>query len=367
MTTGAAAVESPATGAAGVEHLSVSVMAHLLGVTASSLGTWHRRYGVGPSEHAVGRHRRYAPTDVARLEVMNQALLGGAGPAEAARIALQTPLAPYVATSGAQGAGPEAPEAVDGLAELVAVGVRQPGAGSATSAGWRAHCRADGGWVAGGGGVLPGETTLRMAGLGRDARGLARVVEALDATAVQHLIGEAVAAGGVVWAWDQVVRPVMGAVSQLWEGTDTGVEMEHLLSECVTSVMAKVQIDAPPPVSPRAVLLAAVPGEQHTLPLRVLAAVLARRRVRTTLLGGDLPIVSLVAAVARTKPSAVLLWSQIDANADPALLEVLPRLRTGAKVFVGGTAWPPLPPLVVALDGLEEADATLTAAASSAR
>ena len=202
-----------------------------------------------------------------------------------------------------------------------------------------------------------------MEGFGRDACGLARAVEALDATVVQHSIGEAVAAGGVVWAWDQVVRPVMGAVSQLWEGTDTGVEMEHMLSECVTSVMAKVQIDAPPPVSPRAVLLAAVPGERHTLPLRVLAAVLARRKVRTNLLGADLPVVSLVAAIGRTGPSAVLLWSQLDANADPALLEVLPRLRTGARVFVGGPAWPPLPPKVVALGSLEEADATLAAAA----
>ena len=367
MATGAAAVESPASGAAGVDHLSVSVTAHLLGVTASSLGTWHRRYGVGPSEHAIGRHRRYSPADVARLEVMNQALLGGAGPAEAARIALQTPPVLDGATNADPGAAPETLGAVDGLAELVGAEVRPPGVGAPTPAGRRARRRVDGGQVAGGGGGMRGGATLRMAGLGRDARGLARAVEALDATAVQQLIGEAVAAGGVVWAWDQVVRPVMGAVSQLWEGTDTGVEMEHLLSECVTSVMAKVQIDAPPPVSPRAVLLAAVPGEQHTLPLRVLAAVLARRQVRTNLLGADLPIVSLVAAISRTGPSAVLLWSQIDANADPALLEVLPRLRTGAKVFVGGPAWPPLPPLVVALDSLEEADATLTAAAGSAR
>ena len=363
MATGAAAVEPPASGAAGVDHLSVSMMAHRLGVTASSLGTWHRRYGVGPSEHAVGRHRRYSPADVARLEVMNQALLGGAGPAEAARMALQTPPVPDVATRAGPGAWPETPGPVDGLTDPVGAGVRPPGVGEATPAGRRAPRRVDEGRAAGDGGVMAGETTLRTAGLGQDASGLARAVEALDATAVQRLIGQAVAAGGVVWTWDQVVRPVMGAVSKLWEGTDTGVEMEHLLSEGVTSVMAKVQIDAPPPVSPRAVLLAAVPGEQHTLPLRVLAAVLARRRVRTNLLGADLPIVSLTAAIGRTRPCAVLLWCQLDANADPALLEVLPRLRTAARVFVGGPAWPPVPPLVDALGSLEEADATLAAAA----
>ena len=112
MTTGAAAVEPRASGAAGVDHVS------------KSLGTWHRRYGVGPSEHAVGRHRRYSPAD-------------------AARIASQTPLAYDVATSAGPGAGPETPGPVDGLAELLGAGCgslvwaqrHQPG--GALAAKWR--------------------------------------------------------------------------------------------------------------------------------------------------------------------------------------------------------------------------------------
>src|SRR3954454_9310242 len=52
--------------------LSVAVVARRLGVAPATLRTWARRYGVGPSEHAAGAHRRYAPSDVARLEVMRR-------------------------------------------------------------------------------------------------------------------------------------------------------------------------------------------------------------------------------------------------------------------------------------------------------
>nr|WP_271214406.1 MerR family transcriptional regulator [Rhodococcus wratislaviensis] len=36
----------------------------------STLRTWDRRYGIGPSVHVQGSHRRYTPRDVARLECM---------------------------------------------------------------------------------------------------------------------------------------------------------------------------------------------------------------------------------------------------------------------------------------------------------
>ncbi|MGW0523709.1 MerR family transcriptional regulator, partial [Crossiella sp. NPDC003009] len=62
-------------------------MAGRLGVAPATLRTWDRRYGLGPSDHTTGRHRRYGPADIARLERMHRALLRGAAPAEAARYA----------------------------------------------------------------------------------------------------------------------------------------------------------------------------------------------------------------------------------------------------------------------------------------
>ena len=77
------------------ETLPVAAVARRLGVAPATLRTWDRRYGIGPRGHTTGRHRRYGPEDVARLETMQHALLRGAGPAEAASYALRTSAPAY--------------------------------------------------------------------------------------------------------------------------------------------------------------------------------------------------------------------------------------------------------------------------------
>ena len=68
-------------------RLTVSGAARRLGIAPATLRTWDRRYGIGPTGHARGRHRRYSADDMARLELMQRALMQGAAPAEAARYA----------------------------------------------------------------------------------------------------------------------------------------------------------------------------------------------------------------------------------------------------------------------------------------
>ena len=65
-------------------RLTVSGAARRLGIAPATLRTWDRRYGIGPTGHARGRHRRYSADDMARLELMQRALMQGAAPAEAA-------------------------------------------------------------------------------------------------------------------------------------------------------------------------------------------------------------------------------------------------------------------------------------------
>lgn len=71
-------------GAEGGAPLTVAAVAARLGVAASTLRTWDRRYGLGPSSHEAGAHRRYTPSDVARLERMRHLTLQGVAPADAA-------------------------------------------------------------------------------------------------------------------------------------------------------------------------------------------------------------------------------------------------------------------------------------------
>ena len=71
--------------------LTVAAMARWLGVAPATLRTWDRRYGLGPSLHTRGSHRRYSSADVARFEFMRRLTVQGVPPDHAARLARQTP------------------------------------------------------------------------------------------------------------------------------------------------------------------------------------------------------------------------------------------------------------------------------------
>ena len=301
---------------AGEPHLSVAAVARMLGIAPATLRTWDRRYGIGPSAHAPGRHRRYSPQDIARLETMRHALVRGVGPAEAARYALAS-------TNG-------------GLAAVVD-GVR-PRAGG---------------------------TMLRLPGAGRYARGLGRAALALDFPAARTVLVEAVDTLGVVATWDDVARPVLAAVARRWATTGAGVEIEHLLSQSIAAVFSAHALAKGEAPEGRPILLAGMPHERHTLPLLVLAAALGDRSVPVQPMGTDLPRAALHAAVRRTAPAAVVLWSQTAATADVALLETLPETRPRSRTFVAGPGWEDLglPARVQPLTSLAQAvDALVTAA-----
>jgi DNA-binding transcriptional MerR regulator len=60
-------------------------VAHYLGISESTLRTWHRRYGLDPEGSQSGRYRRYRPADVARLRRMLDLIGLGMLASEAAR------------------------------------------------------------------------------------------------------------------------------------------------------------------------------------------------------------------------------------------------------------------------------------------
>ena len=57
---------------------TVSSVADELGVSASTLRTWERRYGLGPTGRQAGARRRYMPEDVERLLTALPTALAGA-------------------------------------------------------------------------------------------------------------------------------------------------------------------------------------------------------------------------------------------------------------------------------------------------
>ena len=338
---------------------SVGAVARRLGVAPSTLRTWNRRYGIGARELSPGRHRRYTAEDITRLEHMQKLILRGAAPADAARAALTAPVAPGPAQAAPDGGGSGA-GAADGTAggpaggPVTAVLERDragdgPGdAGSAGSGGAEPGDRPDG---RGAGEELPvarpgpghgsGGRRLALPGASAQARGLARAVLALDEKRASETIRATLTRDGSVRTWEDLLVPVLSGLGTRFEQTGTCVEAEHLLSVAIIGAFSRRTADLPERVQHRGVLLAAAEGEQHNLPLYALAAALAERGLDSRVLGADLPYFALAAAVRRTGPGVVFLWSQAPATGDPRVLPDLSPRRPGARLILGGPGWDP--------------------------
>ena len=266
--------------------LPVAVVARRLGVAPATLRTWALRYGLGPSSHQPGAHRRYLPEDVARLETMRRLTLAGFPPAEAARTAMGEALpSPRPSRGG------------------------------------------------------PGGRVLALPGADDVARGLGRAAMALDGRTVTATVRRELEEHGVLPTWEHLLAPVLVAAGERWAVTGEGVEVEHLLAECIGVALREVAETADETPGGRPVLLACAPDEQHALPLHALAAALAERGIGTRLLGAALPADALEAAVRRTGPALLFLWSQLPGTADPAVMDHVPTLRPPTSVVVGGPGW----------------------------
>ncbi|MFI9122842.1 MerR family transcriptional regulator [Streptomyces bikiniensis] len=304
--------------------LTTGAVARRLGVSPTTLRSWDRRYGIGPAAREDGRHRRWAPEDVAMLEEMCRLTASGAPPAEAARIARTGRAEGPGAVPGTAPRTRDRPPGPVGEREGPADGgpgpARQPGSGN---------------------GLPLGDVRL-------ECRGLARAAVRLDGPALDVLLRDAVADHGLVTAWEEVMAPTLHAAGRKWESSgDRYVEVEHLLSWHVSTALRQVVPAghrSMAPVPP--VLLACVPGEQHTLPLEALAAGLSERGLPTRMFGAAVPAEALDAAVRRMGPAAVVLWSQARSTANHALARHVAGSSFGVKgartrplMLLAGPGW----------------------------
>jgi hypothetical protein len=326
---------------------SVGAVARRLGVAPSTLRTWNRRYGIGARELSPGRHRRYTAEDIIRLEHMQRLILRGAAPADAARAAIMAPVAQFPAPAGTRDAEavPVPVGAVPGGAEAGREAAGPGAAGRAAGGrdpGGRDEAGSPGGGIPAtrpGPGHGSGGQRLALPGASAAARGLARAMLALDEKQISETIRATLASDGSVRTWEELLLPVLSGVGTRFEHTGTCVEAEHLLSMATIAAFSRYAADRPGQLEHRAILLASAEGDQHSLPLYALAAALAERGIDSRMLGSDLPYSSLAAAVRRTGPAVVFLWSQVPATGNPVSLPDLSPRRPGARLILGGPGW----------------------------
>lgn len=278
---------TPREGLLGAEALGVGEVARRLGVAAPTLRSWGRRYGLEPSGRSTGGHRRYTAADVARLQVVLRLVRQGVPTATAAKAVRGTTVIPELTL------------------------------------------RAD---------VRPPYRDVALAARdGADRHGLLwTLAERMDVRGLQAAVESALAAGGVVQVWTDLVVPLLSGLR------DPEVERQtaEVVAGCLHRYAGQLWARRPPDPAARPVLLATLPGEPHTLPLLALAAALAERQVLGQVLGAGVPAEELTAAATRCRPAAVVVWAGIESAADPLALAALTRDPPAYPVVAAGPAWP---------------------------
>jgi DNA-binding transcriptional MerR regulator len=279
------------------EKLTVAAVARQIGVAPATLRTWDRRYGLGPSEHIDGEHRRYCPQDVARLMTMRRLIVAGVAPSDAAEQA-------------------------------------------------KSH---------------KGEYKVKQIVKEFEVRedvvdALYKALQSFDKAFVEETLAHEISEYGVEGAWADVIVPTLFLIGQDWENDQKGIEVEHLFSEILKRTMHNRVTELKKPINSRPVLLAAVGEELHSLPVYALAAALCDRNIQTYVLGARTPLEALSAMVSRCAPPAIFLWAQLPKNAEEKYWREIPSIRPAPRIVVGGAGWDSIQcSEVIRAEGLEHA------------
>ncbi|MFC0644798.1 MerR family transcriptional regulator [Cellulomonas phragmiteti] len=291
-------VEPP--GASG-PALTVAAVARRLGVAPATLRTWDRRYGLGPSEHSAGAHRRYTAHDLERLLVMRRLTIDGVAPAEAARLAL---------ASEVHDVAP-APAGSDDL-----TGMLPPARTTGPPAARRGPT---------------GPTTT-----GVPTGGPSDVAALVDAA----LTGRADRCAALLdtgghdltrW-WSDRVQPALAALARRTVVERPGVDARETLVAAVLAAL-RARTSAPPPTGAPVVLLLPVPGEPRPVLAHVLAAALVDGGVDARLVAGPVSTRHAGELALMTRARAVVTLSE-SATPDLSVVASLAQERTDLPQFV---------------------------------
>lgn len=286
-------------------YYSVGDVAALLGVAPATVRSWGRRYGLVPAVRTQGGHRRFAPEEVGLLRRMQELVVAGLAPAQAARQVL-----------------------AHDTALSSAAGCVQPPQGFTT----------------------PARRSVLGAQVGSTAaRSLARAAARLDVEAATGEISDLLVRRGAQTTWRDVVEPVLLANARRGEGDRARVE--QVLTDAVITAAKGYCAFLSPPARGRPILLACAPDEPGTVPLLVLRAALAEHRVGSVVVGARVSVAMLADAARRTGAGRVVVWRQRpvpsattsvalrpDAGSGRPEVDLLPQ-HLPAPLVVAGPGW----------------------------
>jgi DNA-binding transcriptional MerR regulator len=260
--------------------MQIGQFSRAVGVSTDVLRAWERRYGVPRPRRTENGRRLYGPHDERLVRSMRVAIERGLPAAEAAREALETPT----------DAPPEPP---------------------------------------------PGGELDRLRGQ------LRRALTRMDDARAQEHLDRLFGAYSVDTALADVVLPFLRELGDRWARGEISVGHEHFATNVIHGRLLSLARKWDAGSGPRA-LLAAPPGELHTIGLLAFGLALGTRGWRITYLGADTPVDALSNLAAVLEPAQVVLAS---VRPDTYVAARVPLVELAARVplaIAGAGAGPDL-------------------------
>lgn len=164
-------------------------------------------------------------------------------------------------------------------------------------------------------------------------------IASTDSSKVEQLLHQQYQRQGMQTFILETVVPLVTAVGELWMVGQLQVFQEHFLSQqlirFLNTEIASMQKNAKKPL----VLLATLPGEEHSLGLLMTAAMLSSQGISTINLGTEVPMDQIIGAVDQFNADIVGLTfsgSYQYKNIRPHLIELRELLSDDVEIWSGG-------------------------------
>lgn len=264
---------------------SVGAVSTRLDVAPSTLRTWERRYGVGPSHRTQGGHRRYTERDIERVELVRRLVGRGVSAQDAARVARSLGHDELVSAlteeSSRDGHGLDSDDIVDAVL-----------AATVTSDGRRLH----------------------------------------------DLLDDLLSGTRFTDAWREVFSPVLTRMAQERSLGSMEVEAERLATEVLLHEIRGVRSRGARSTTPQ-VLLASAVRDEDCLPMVALGAALVDAEVTTHSVGPETDARSVTALIDRMQPQVLLWWEQ-PVGIEDALRQQIGRPDVDTFLVRAAPSWP---------------------------
>jgi MerR family transcriptional regulator, light-induced transcriptional regulator len=166
-----------------------------------------------------------------------------------------------------------------------------------------------------------------------------QALSSADSERIEFLLRAAQESLGMEDFIRKLVTPLLRVVGDRWASGDLQIYEEHFISQMVSGYLNSAITDMHKTCKKPVVLLATLPGEQHTLGLLMVSALLSSHGIRTYNLGGEVPMDQISHAVRHFCADALgvsFSSSYQYKNIRPHLVELRELINDEIEIWTGG-------------------------------